>query len=227
LLQRFTFSFFKVSFDLSLARGLDYYTGLIFEAVFNNPPVGAGHDDEIVGVGSICGGGRYDNLVGMFSGGKTIPCVGLSLGVERIFSILLRKTQLEKIKSNELQVHVIGVGDGVLEERMKICKELWDAGINVGVFDLVESGFILIIHFDSFLQASFTYKAKPKLQVQFDTCDDERIPLSVIVGKSEIEAGEVKIKDMTSKDKAGGGGTAIPRANMIEEIRSRLAAHQA
>ncbi len=72
-------------------------------------------------------------------------------------------------------------------------------------------------------QASFTYKAKPKLQVQFDTCDDERIPLSVIVGKSEIEAGEVKIKDMTSKDKAGGGGIAIPRAKMIEEIRSRLA----
>ncbi|KAI9019816.1 histidyl-tRNA synthetase [Hyaloraphidium curvatum] len=192
----------QISFDLSLARGLDYYTGLIFEAIFNNPPAGAGHDEEIVGVGSIAGGGRYDDLVGMFSGGKKIPCCGLSLGVERIYSIMLRKAQLDKIKANELQVHVIGVGDGVLEERMKICRELWDAGIN----------------------ASFTYKVKPKLQVQFDACDDERIPLSVIVGKNEIEKGEVKIKDMTVKDQTGSGGTTIPRSDMVSEIRARLAA---
>jgi len=66
-------------FDLSLARGLEYYTGMIFEAVL-----------EGAQVGSISGGGRYDNLVGMF-GTKQIPAVGGSIGVERIFSILEEK----------------------------------------------------------------------------------------------------------------------------------------
>ena len=69
---------FKI--DTSLARGLDYYTGMIFEAVLQ------GKDAEI-GIGSIAGGGRYDNLIGMFSQNK-IPSVGGSIGVERIFTIL-------------------------------------------------------------------------------------------------------------------------------------------
>jgi histidyl-tRNA synthetase len=67
----------NVEIDFSLARGLDYYTGLIYEAVLTD------HDK----VGSIAGGGRYDGLVGMFSG-KNIPAVGVSIGIERIFSIL-------------------------------------------------------------------------------------------------------------------------------------------
>lgn len=68
------------SFDFSLARGLDYYTGLIFEAVLT----------DTNRVGSISGGGRYDGLIGMFSG-KNIPSVGGSIGIERIFSILEEK----------------------------------------------------------------------------------------------------------------------------------------
>jgi histidyl-tRNA synthetase len=78
----------------SLARGLDYYTGVIYEAVFKGESQ----------VGSIAAGGRYDGLVGMFSG-KNVPAVGVSLGIERVFSImedqarakneLLRKTQTE------------------------------------------------------------------------------------------------------------------------------------
>lgn len=67
----------RLSFDFSLARGLDYYTGLIYEAVLTDSNR----------VGSIAGGGRYDGLVGMFSG-KAIPAVGVSIGIERIFSIL-------------------------------------------------------------------------------------------------------------------------------------------
>jgi histidyl-tRNA synthetase len=116
-------------FDLSLARGLDYYTGAIFEAVFTN----SSKDEELSGVGSIAAGGRYDDLVGMFSNGKKIPCVGISLGVERIFSILAR--QLEKqgkvTRASDVDVFVIGVGDGALSERMKICTELWDNDIKV------------------------------------------------------------------------------------------------
>lgn len=67
----------KVSFDFSLARGLDYYTGLIYEAVLTDTNA----------VGSISGGGRYDGLIGMFSG-KEVPSVGGSIGIERIFNIL-------------------------------------------------------------------------------------------------------------------------------------------
>jgi len=70
----------NISFDFSLARGLDYYTGLIYECVFT----------ETDRVGSIAGGGRYDGLVGMFSG-KDIPAIGVSIGIERVFSILEEK----------------------------------------------------------------------------------------------------------------------------------------
>lgn len=70
----------NILFDFSLARGLDYYTGLIYECVLTDT-------DR---VGSIAGGGRYDELVGMFSG-KNIPAIGVSIGIERIFSILEEK----------------------------------------------------------------------------------------------------------------------------------------
>lgn len=75
----------KLSFDLSLARGLDYYTGLIFEAVLTE-------GDQI---GSIAGGGRYDELLGMFSN-KSIPAVGGSIGIERVFNILEEKLMVNK-----------------------------------------------------------------------------------------------------------------------------------
>jgi histidyl-tRNA synthetase len=69
-----------ISFDLSLARGLDYYTGVIYEAVCMN-----GNTQ----VGSIGGGGRYDNLVSMFQeAGKVTPCVGVSIGIERVFTLM-------------------------------------------------------------------------------------------------------------------------------------------
>ena len=70
-----------ITFDFSLARGLDYYTGLIYEAVLMQ---------EGVGIGSISGGGRYDGLIGMFSN-KEIPSVGGSIGIERIFELLEKK----------------------------------------------------------------------------------------------------------------------------------------
>ncbi|CAL1396951.1 unnamed protein product [Linum trigynum] len=67
----------KVVFDLSLARGLDYYTGVIYQAVFKGTTQ----------VGSIAAGGRYDNLIGMY-GTKQVPAVGVSLGIERVFAIM-------------------------------------------------------------------------------------------------------------------------------------------
>lgn len=87
-------------FDLSLARGLDYYTGVIYEAVLTQ--AGGAPDaqngapgKESISVGSVAGGGRYDGLVGMFDPkSKKVPCVGVSIGIERIFSIMEQKAEV-------------------------------------------------------------------------------------------------------------------------------------
>ena len=151
----------NVSFDLSLARGLDYYTGVIYEVVTegsapstnaadakpkSSKKSGKGGDadedrsaDPSVGVGSVAAGGRYDNLVGMFSGKTQIPCVGISFGVDRIFSITKARMVAEKnaqlVRNNETDVYVMAFGGkgftGLLEERMAICAQLWEAGIKV------------------------------------------------------------------------------------------------
>ncbi|KAI9357147.1 histidyl-tRNA synthetase [Pilaira anomala] len=211
----------KMSFDLSLARGLDYYTGIIYEAVTEKsapPKLAEGVvnkkkegtdelDESTVGVGSIAAGGRYDNLVGMFSGKNKkgvpnlqIPCVGVSIGVERVFSILMSKQKSEEIKSNETEVYVISVGDGLLKERMQIAKELWDAGI----------------------KASYMFKNKPRLDKQFDACEKDMIPFAVFIGKDELERGEVRVKDMRSKDESQKGGVTIKHADMVKELKARL-----
>ncbi|KAI8640612.1 histidyl-tRNA synthetase [Parasitella parasitica] len=186
----------RVKLDLSLARGLDYYTGIIYEAV----------TEKSEGVGSIAAGGRYDNLVGMFSGTnkvgkpKTIPCVGVSIGVERVFSILMSRQKANSIKSNATQVYVISVGNGLLKERMELVQELWEAGIN----------------------ASFSFKNKPKLEKQWLACEKEQIPFAVIIGKDEIENGKIRIKDMRSKDSDQGGGFVLDRKDMIHELKKKV-----
>lgn len=110
----------RLSFDFSLARGLDYYTGLIYEAVLTSP------DNK---VGSIAGGGRYDGLVGMFSG-KQIPAVGVSIGIERVFAILEEKYKGDNaVRANETQVYIAQATKNLVAERLKICSELWSIGV--------------------------------------------------------------------------------------------------
>lgn len=149
----------RIEFNLSLARGLDYYTGVIYEVVTEGsaPPAASGRkgthppkkskeadedrsNDPSVGVGSIAAGGRYDGLVGMFSGKAQIPCVGISFGVDRIFSITKARMEADKaavlVRNNEVDVYVMAFGGGkeftgLLKERMEVCKLLWDAGIKV------------------------------------------------------------------------------------------------
>ncbi|GAV78911.1 HGTP_anticodon domain-containing protein/tRNA-synt_His domain-containing protein [Cephalotus follicularis] len=107
----------KVVFDLSLARGLDYYTGVIFEAVFKGATQ----------VGSIAAGGRYDNLIGMF-GTKQVPAVGVSLGIERVFAIMeqLQKERNQTTRATETQVLVAIIGDN-LSQAAELVSELWNA----------------------------------------------------------------------------------------------------
>lgn len=79
-----------------MARGLDYYSGVIYEAVLLHPR--DDHLKESLEVGSIAGGGRYDGLVTSFNPQwRTVPCVGVSIGVERIFTVLERNAEVRSV----------------------------------------------------------------------------------------------------------------------------------
>eukprot|EP01091_Cochliopodium_minus_P019400 TRINITY_DN8142_c0_g1_i3.p1 TRINITY_DN8142_c0_g1~~TRINITY_DN8142_c0_g1_i3.p1 ORF type:complete len:317 (-),score=113.32 TRINITY_DN8142_c0_g1_i3:66-1016(-) len=172
-----------LEFDLSLARGLNYYTGIIFEAVLT---------DTKLAVGSIGGGGRYDNLTQMFGKNK-VPCVGFSVGVERIFAVLLDrlKSEKKKISACYTQVYVASM-DGCLKERMQLVTELWKNGIN----------------------AEFMLKAKPSIKQQLSYADDNGLLAAIIIGGKELEKGVVQIKDLKTKEQR-----EIPRDKMVEEIK--------
>lgn len=85
-------------------------------------------------VGSVAGGGRYDELVGMFDPKRrVVPCVGVSIGIERIFSILEVRARGKGVRTIQTQVLVASGQKNLLEERMRICTQLWDADIKVQV----------------------------------------------------------------------------------------------
>ncbi len=108
----------NVRFDFSMARGLDYYTGIIYEAVMLGEK----------NIGSIAGGGRYDELVGMF--GSKIPSVGASIGIERIFSLLEEKEkESNEMRASSTQILIAQAGKNLIKERLLVCKELRNAGI--------------------------------------------------------------------------------------------------
>ena len=175
----------QVSFDLSLARGLDYYTGIIYEAIVEgsappgfkaanafaaaSEPTGSTVasaappkkkskkpdveeeevDESQVGVGSIAAGGRYDGLVGAFLAGAAgvdpsskegkkamgpgggTPCVGVSIGMDRIFALVWPKWVERGGRAKETMVFVMSAGDGLLRERVGLATELRAVGIKV------------------------------------------------------------------------------------------------
>ncbi|SCU97522.1 LADA_0H06722g1_1 [Lachancea dasiensis] len=212
-----------ISFDLSLARGLDYYTGIIFEAVTKGsaPPKNAEElkkkaknaedASEYVGVGSIAGGGRYDNLVNMFAeatGKKAvqIPCVGFSFGIERIFSLIKQRAeQAAAIRPTATKVYVMAFGGGkdwtgYLPERMKVAKQLWTAGI----------------------ETEFVYKAKANPRKQFDAADKCGCPLAVILGKEEYLENKLRVKKL-GPEFANDDGELIDAADLIKVVNEKLA----
>ncbi|KAL7628767.1 Cytoplasmic and mitochondrial histidine tRNA synthetase [Parahypoxylon ruwenzoriense] len=227
-----------VSFDLSLARGLDYYTGVIYEVVTEGsapspaaapaepspapapapkkkkgkPTTDPDEDrssDPTVGVGSVAAGGRYDNLVGMFSGKNQIPCVGISFGVDRIFSITKARMAADKshdqVRNNEVDVYVMAFGgkgfNGLLKERMSVCASLWEAGI----------------------KAEFNYKVKPRLPNQFKAAEVNGVPFAVILGEDELAQGKIKIKEMGLRDDhPEKEGVLVNLSNLVEEVKQRL-----
>ncbi|EGV61083.1 Cytoplasmic and mitochondrial histidine tRNA synthetase [Yamadazyma tenuis] len=210
----------RISFDLSLARGLDYYTGLIYEAVTgaSAPPKNAvelkakakGKEDEdaseYVGVGSIAAGGRYDGLVGMFSNGKSIPCVGISFGVERLFSIIKTRIakQLVNQSASQTQVYVMAFGggegwNGFLKERMSVSKQLWDNDIN----------------------CEYLYKAKANIRKQFDAAEKSGASVAVILGKEEFPAGKLRIK-LLNQGNDSDEGELIEAGTLVDYVKEKL-----
>lgn len=90
------------------------------------------NDDVSASLGSVAAGGRYDDLVGMFDAkGRKVPCVGISIGLERIFSILEANAVGTKIRTTETQVYVVSAQKKLVDERLRLCRELWDANIKV------------------------------------------------------------------------------------------------
>lgn len=165
------------------------------------PPTANNHVNEASAeerVGSIAGGGRYDNLVGMFDPkGKSIPCVGVSIGIERIFSVLEAKYAAEKIKMRTklVDVYVASVHKGLYEKRLKIIGDLWNSGI----------------------RAEHSYKLNPKLLVQLQHCEEHGIPYAVVFGDAELERGVVKLREVFSRKE-----DEVPLSGLAEEIRKRL-----
>ena len=161
----------RISLDMSLARGLDYYTGVIYEAVL----LGAN-------VGSVAAGGRYDHLVGSFAG-KEIPAVGVSIGLERIFAIIETKLKEEAkrtgvpIRSTDTAVLVASIGNGMQKRRMEVANVLWSAGIS----------------------AEFGFKPNPKMGDQINYALESGIPFMVLFGEDEISQSVVKVKDMKER----------------------------
>ena len=155
-------------FDFTMVRGLGYYTGPIFETIISQP-----------NLGSITGGGRYDNLIGMFRR-ESLPTTGTSFGIERIIDLM-----------DELQLYPAHLGGTLVEalvtvfneetrpNSMRVADQLREAGINTEV-----------------------YLDTRKLGRQFTYADRKGIPIVAVVGPAEIEAGVVKLRRLNDGSEA-------------------------
>lgn len=150
--------------DFSLARGLDYYTGPIYEI-------------EIKGYekyGSVAGGGRYDNLIGLL-GGRQVPATGISLGIERIIEIMKNEKMFDLPKT-KVKVFVANVNEKVKAEVIKIAQKLRKKGISCQI-DLMNR----------------------KLTKQLEYVDSIGIPFVIVVGREELKKKKFRLKDMRKK----------------------------
>ena len=152
-----------VEIDLSLARGLNYYTGAIFEVKALD-----------FAIGSICGGGRYDNLTGIF-GLPDMSAVGVSLGADRIYDVLKGLDKFPAGLRSTTKLLLANMGRKELEYILPLARSLREAGI-----------------------ATEIYPDQTKLKKQFDYADRKCIPFISINGESEMEQGLMQIKKLSS-----------------------------
>lgn len=157
----------KLSLDLTLARGLDYYTGAIFEVAANG-----------VSIGSICGGGRYDDLTGIF-GLPNVSGVGISFGADRIYDVLEELDLFPQSAASVPQALFINFGEKEARYCLKTIKSLRGKGL-----------------------ACELYPSSAKMNKQMKYANDRGYPFVIMVGSREMESGVLLVKDMTTGDQA-------------------------
>ncbi len=177
----------KYALQLSMVRGLDYYTGPVFEVAVERPKVG-----------SIGGGGRYDGLIGSFSG-RDVPATGFAIGLERVFEVIAEFGLLPPVRT-VAQVLVAIVrddeGDGVAEA-LRLVTELRAADIRAEVYLNERRG----------------------LADQFKYADRKGVPLIAIVGGDERARGQVKLRTLATREER-----SVPRDAVAEVIAGLLEA---
>ncbi len=169
ILQASGFDDGRIIFDTSVVRGLEYYTGPVFEAELTFPA--PGEDGQPVRFGSVGGGGRYDGLVSRFRS-QPVPATGFSLGVSRLYAAL---NHLDKLKAAQAHgpVVVLVMDRDRISNYQRLTQELRDAGIRAEMY-LGESG----------------------MKAQMKYADRRGSPCVVIQGEDERARGEVQIKDL-------------------------------
>jgi histidyl-tRNA synthetase len=152
-----------IELDLTLARGLNYYTGAIIEV-----------KSKDVSIGSICGGGRYDNLTGVF-GMEGVSGVGISFGADRIYDVISHLNLFESIAVSSTEVLIVNFGTIEIGHALKIREMLQANGIRTEY-----------------------YPDNVKLKKQFSYADSKKIPIIVIVGEDEVRNNTVTVKTMNT-----------------------------
>ncbi len=153
----------RVDMDLTLARGLDYYTGAIIEV-----------KSADVSIGSICGGGRYDNLTGVF-GLEGVSGVGVSFGADRIYDVMNQLGLFGSVESSSTRVLVLNFGDAEVSYALKIVEALRNRGIK-----------------------SELYPDTARIKKQMSYADSRKIPYLIMAGGDEIKNNELTVKNMLS-----------------------------
>ena len=166
--------------DPLLARGLDYYTGAIFEVTVDDAPVG-----------SICGGGRYDDLTGIF-GWKGMSGVGISFGADRIEDVLNHFDAWPAMASDGLDAMVVQMEQGELPKELQATQALRAAGLSAEL-----------------------YPDPAKLKKQFKYANDRKVRWVFVLGESELASGQVMLKDMQE-----GAQEAMTVKEAVQKIQS-------
>ncbi|MEM1119920.1 MAG: histidine--tRNA ligase [Bacteroidota bacterium] len=168
----------EVVFDITLARGLSYYTGCIFEVKAKD-----------VEMGSIGGGGRYDDLTGNF-GLKNVSGVGVSFGAARIFDVMEELDLFPKERGDSLKLLFVAFDDAAHKYAFNCLNQVRAAGINADL-----------------------YPSPTKMKKQMKYANDRNVPLVAVVGSNEMEAGKVQLKNMET-----GAQTLMTVEEVIEQL---------
>ena len=169
--------------DLAVVRGLDYYTGTIYETTLNSYPE----------LGSICSGGRYDDLASYFTDTK-LPGVGISIGLTRLFSKLKEVGLLHPVEKTPAEALIVTMDHQHLEWYLDIARLLREAGVNTEV-----------------------YLESAKLRNQLAYADKKGFRLALIAGQSEVERNVVQIKDLSTQT-----ASEFPLAEVVSAVKSAL-----